>query len=123
MKKFNSILIVDGDPISNYMALNFFTKFRLTEELHFCKNGKEALSFFDTNQIPELILLEVYTPVMNGFEFLEELKHKGMSTTPVIFYTTYSKGALNNYNYQVIDKPLTLTKFSEALKGTPVLTS
>jgi len=96
--------------------MNFFTKFRLTDELHFCRNGREALSFMENNQKPELILLELYTPVMDGFEFLENLEKKGSNDTPVIFYTTHSKDAFINYNYEVIDKPLTIEKFSNALK-------
>lgn len=118
MKKFDSILVVDGDPISNYMVLNFFTRLRVTNELHFCRNGKEALSFIDFNQKPELILLEVYTPVMDGFEFLDMLNRKGISTSQVIFYTTHTKEAFTGYNYEVIDKPLTYEKFTNALKCT-----
>ncbi|MBS1962375.1 MAG: response regulator [Bdellovibrionales bacterium] len=34
-------------------------------------NGREALNYLEANPVPQLILLDLMMPVMNGFEFRE----------------------------------------------------
>jgi len=112
MKTFKSVLIIDNDTVSNYMTRNFFAKIQCCEEIHFCKNGKEALRFIDLHFLPELILLDLFTPVMDGFEFIENLNQRGLrDKTNLILYTSQNQEHLNHSDYHVIDKPLTMEKF------------
>ncbi|MEG2151594.1 MAG: response regulator, partial [Bacteroidaceae bacterium] len=79
------ILIVD-DVISNVLLL----KVLLTNE-HFCiataSNGHEALEQVGKEQ-PDLILLDVMMPDMNGFEVAKELKtNPETEEIPIIFLT------------------------------------
>ena len=41
--------------------------------VHNAKNGQEALTLLDTAR-PDVILLDVFMPVMNGAEFLESMR-------------------------------------------------
>lgn len=51
-------------------------------------NGKEALSILQTNDKPDLIILDLRMPAMDGFETMGhilKLKHE----TPVVIHTAY----------------------------------
>ena len=55
--------------------------------LAFCYNGKEALKYLDTN-IPDLMIIDLMMPVMDGMTFIEEVKKKPeLITTPRIVLT------------------------------------
>jgi DNA-binding response OmpR family regulator len=79
------ILIVDDDPfITELYVLKF-------ESAGFkVKSAPDAKSAFKlcTQERPDLILLDIVMPVMNGFEFLEKAKkNKNLKTIPVLAFT------------------------------------
>ena len=79
-----SILIVDDEKIN---ILTF--KHILGDEyiIHTAKNGQEAIETAKTH-LPDLILLDILMPDMNGYEVLEQMKGiKELSEIPVIFIT------------------------------------
>lgn len=49
-----------------------------------CANGNEALTYFNTNNDIDLILLDINLPDINGFDLFEKLKSK---IIPTIFLT------------------------------------
>ncbi len=72
--------IIDDDD----MYVNLITKVldikNLVKNLLIFKNGKEALDYFvgalkllEERKIPQVILLDLNMPVMNGWQFLNEL--------------------------------------------------
>ncbi|MCB2377613.1 response regulator [Hymenobacter sp. BT635] len=70
-----SILLVDDDPITNFLNQRLLDELALTDKLLVALNGKEALALIEQNcpspeGCPALILLDVNMPVMNGFDFL-----------------------------------------------------
>ena len=81
------ILIVDDDR-SNLMYLNNLLGAEAT--LHMAKDGEQALKLAD-EYIPDLILLDIIMPGMNGYEVLSELrKSEKTHDIPVIFITGLS---------------------------------
>jgi CheY-like chemotaxis protein len=69
-----SILIVED----NETLLDTFQSLLELEGYHVVatKNGKEALAALETAKRPCLILLDMFMPIMDGWEFLEQLKLK-----------------------------------------------
>jgi CheY-like chemotaxis protein len=60
-------------------------------ELCIAENGLVALEFLTENQteLPDFTLLDLNMPIMNGFEFLKEIKKNDrLKTLPVIIHTT-----------------------------------
>ncbi len=82
MKKFNCILLVDDDFTSNFLSKMVIEGIRVTDHIHIAQNGQEALQFVlehcfslkntEDSSCPDLILLDINMPVMDGFGFLEE---------------------------------------------------
>ena len=87
MKTKNSVLIVDDDPL-NITALAQILKDDYI--IHAEKDGASAIQTAK-ELLPDLILLDVVMPKMDGFEVLEKLKEiQETSTIPVIFITGLS---------------------------------
>ena len=77
-----SVLVVD-----DHMEIRLIFSRSLRDagyEVHGAKNGEEALSMLDTTR-PDIILLDVFMPVMNGAEFLEHIRKSSLhGSTPVL---------------------------------------
>lgn len=51
-------------------------------------NGKEALEVLERHWV-DVVLCDIYMPVMDGFEFLRSLRgHTGLNDVPVVLITT-----------------------------------
>ncbi len=75
-RQLNCVLLVDDDRPTNVMHKWVIQKAECAKEITIAKNGQEALDFLtmpkDGTYIePELILLDINMPLMNGWEFLE----------------------------------------------------
>ncbi|MCI8669310.1 MAG: response regulator [Lachnospiraceae bacterium] len=78
------ILVIDDDSMNLRIAEKMLgDRFRLT-----ClKSGREALDFLE-KEVPNLILLDLHMPEMNGFEVIRKLKEdRRLKEIPVIFLT------------------------------------
>ncbi len=92
MGKIDSCCIIDDDPIFIYG-----TK-RIMKEMDFCNsfviynNGQEALDGIlkitkSDQKLPDIILLDLNMPIMNGWEFLDEfIKTPITGTDKVLIY-------------------------------------
>ena len=80
----NSILYVEDDPIISEIAVMAMEDFGNFIVVH-CSSGREALENAALI-VPDLFLLDVMMPGMDGLETLEELrKLPGLEHTPAIF--------------------------------------
>ncbi len=81
------IIVVDDDPIILKTAWNTLTGagFKVTA----LKSGKALFAHISENIAPDLILMDISMPEMDGFEVVKELKKSepGWRDTPVIFLT------------------------------------
>ncbi|WP_424355924.1 response regulator [Methanobacterium sp. MBAC-LM] len=93
-KKF-SILIIEDNPADIRMMQEIFKESNTKTNIHVAYNGIEALEFLNKkekhqNQLkPNLILLDLNIPLIDGFEVLKEIKtNNKLKDIPVIILTT-----------------------------------
>jgi CheY-like chemotaxis protein len=81
------ILLIDDDP-----AVKFLTRYALEKEHEHCSiaevsDGLEALEMITSGIIlPDIILLDLEMPRMNGYEFLIEYKKYGLHKVGISLY-------------------------------------
>lgn len=73
-----SIYLVDDDKISNFVNEKLIQHAGIFEEVRVFQSGVKALAELqqvhkEQGQAPQIILLDINMPIMNGFEFLDEL--------------------------------------------------
>ncbi|WP_338410747.1 response regulator transcription factor [uncultured Flavobacterium sp.] len=66
MKK--SIVIVDDHVLIANALSSIISNFHSFEVLYVCENGKDLQEKFSKNNIPDIVLLDISMPIMNGFE-------------------------------------------------------
>lgn len=76
-KKIPCILLVDDDEVTNFLNRRLIEHYQLADHIEVRLNGKEALKFLtdknttEENLRPNLILLDINMPVMDGWEFMQ----------------------------------------------------
>lgn len=71
MKK---ILAIDDEKSIRFIIENTFkNEFEITT----ISNGKEALFWMQTGNLPDLIICDIEMPVMGGFEFIKKIRSSG----------------------------------------------
>ncbi len=114
--KLRTILLVDDDDDCNAFVKILCTKEGVAENVDVAHNGIEALEYLKTHSpLPELILLDINMPGMNGWEFLREypaLQARMKERIPVVVMVTVSTNPddmkqAQEQGVQFINKPLT----------------
>lgn len=88
MEERTTILIVDDTP-SNIKTLAGMLKEKY--KIIISKSGEEALELMQNGPLPDLILLDIMMPGLDGYEVCKRLKaEKRTENIPVIFITAKS---------------------------------
>jgi CheY-like chemotaxis protein len=92
-----SVLLVEDDIFDTMTAQKTFARFNVPHQLHTAFNGEEALDMLlgrsgqaPIEPLPELILLDLNMPRMNGLEFLAEMRKLPELRDIPVFITTTS---------------------------------
>jgi CheY-like chemotaxis protein len=91
--KGKSILLVEDDDLDVICVERSLKKIGGNHKLHIAYNGIEALYLLregKINPMPDIIILDLYMPVMNGIDFLKNLRKDKKFDTIKIFVMTIS---------------------------------
>ena len=113
MNNILQLLIVDDEPLSRALMREYVARHNDINIIGEATNGLEAVESINT-LVPDLILLDIFMPKLNGLEVLELTGR----TTGVIFTTAYDQYALKAFNLHAVDyllKPFSQQRFDEAI--------
>lgn len=118
LSQLNVIIVEDALDIA--VMLQFSLKQIGIDAVH-AKNGKEALDYLDQNQ-PDLILLDLNLPVVNGWKVLEHAKKLYGEHGIRVIVTTANTDEVNrlvgkmNYVSRYVQKPFTPQEVIDIVK-------
>jgi two-component system, response regulator len=125
------ILIVEDNPDDEALTLRALKKNNISNEIVIARDGVQALDYLfgtgdhegrDTSILPQVVLLDLKLPKVDGLEVLRQLRNDERTRfLPVVILTSskeeqdlldgYTMGA-NSY----IRKPVDFAQFTEAIK-------
>ncbi|NJB70137.1 CheY-like chemotaxis protein [Saonia flava] len=114
------ILVVEDDPITTYIILSNLKTLGI-EQIDSVENGLMALEYLKT-QKPDLILLDLNMPIMDGFEFLKAKKRKKICPRTSVAILTSSirpndqkKASKFKNVIKYLEKPINMDSMSQIL--------
>lgn len=117
------ILLVEDNEGDIVLTTEAFEEAKILTKLSVVKDGKEAIDFlmkqgkYTTEELPDLLMLDINLPKKNGHEVLKFIKEDGdLKHIPVIMLTTSSSERDINHAYNghvncFITKPVEVSEF------------
>ena len=122
------IVLVEDNPDDVELTLKAFKEYHLTNDIVVARDGEEALDILfqgrkeNVGQRPDLILLDLKLPKVDGLEVLRQVKsNPETKVIPVIILTSSKEENDLAQSYRLgvnsyIRKPVNFEKFMEVVK-------
>ena len=112
------VLIVEDDPMVSMINEQYVNRNKAFVVVGKCKDGKGALDFLEKNEV-DLIVLDVFMPLMDGFETLRQIRKNKKSVDIIMVTAANDRASLEEaLHLGVVDylvKPFTYDRFRIAL--------
>lgn len=114
-----SVLIVEDDPMVSMINEQYILKSSDFQVAGTCRNGQEAIEFLKKQSV-DLILLDVYMPIMNGIETLKKIRELKVSSEVIMITAANDTATIEDtMHLGVIDyliKPFAYERFNVSLQ-------
>jgi len=125
------ILLVEDNPDDIKLTMRALKKANVLNEVVVAQDGAEALEYLfgagkyagrDVNQKPQVVLLDLKMPKVDGFEVLQRIRaDERTKLLPVVVLTTSSedKDRVASYQFHAnsfVRKPVDFEQFTEAVR-------
>ena len=112
------VLIVEDDPMVAMINEQYIKRNKNFTVVGKCKDGRSAISFLEANEV-DLMILDVYMPLMNGFEALRAIRNRNISVDVIMVTAANDRDSLEEaLHLGIVDylvKPFTVDRFGVAL--------
>ena len=125
------ILLVEDNPRDEALTLRALRKSNIVNEIAIARDGVEALDYLfgtgahagrDTSEMPQLVLLDLKLPKVDGLQVLRRVREDERTRRlPVVVFTSSSEeeDLINSYNLganSYVRKPVDFEQFLEAAR-------
>ncbi|UJS17513.1 MAG: response regulator [Candidatus Jettenia sp.] len=125
------ILLVEDNPDDVNLTLRALKKHNIMNEVVVVNDGVKALDYFfgtgdyadrDTSVLPEVVLLDLKLPKVNGLEVLQRLRTDDRTRLlPVVVLTSSNeeRDLVDSYRFganSYVQKPVEFNQFTEAIR-------
>jgi two-component system, response regulator len=126
-----TILLVEDNPDDEALTLRSLSKNKVCNEVVVTRDGAEALDYLfgtgayegrDTSEMPELVLLDLKLPKIDGLEVLKCIRDDSRTKLlPVVVLTSSDeeRDLVNSYELganSYVRKPVEFAEFAEAVR-------
>ena len=126
-----TLLLVEDNPDDEALTLRALRKYNLANEVVVVRDGQEALDYLfgegeysarDANLLPQVILLDLKLPKVDGLQVLERLReHQTTRHVPVVVLTSSNEEQDMSRSYDLgansyVRKPVNFEQFLEAAR-------
>lgn len=131
MSNLAQILLVEDNQMDVVLTLDAFREAKLKNNINIARNGHEALDYLfgrdkyadrSVYPLPNLILLDLKMPGIDGFEVLRQIKNTDMlKRIPVIILTSSKEEGDRALSYDIgansyLLKPVSFDGFTDVVK-------
>lgn len=125
------VLLVEDNPDDEALTLRALKKHNLANEIVVARDGQEALDYLfgegehaarDISNLPQVILLDLKLPKVDGLQVLEQLRDNDLTrNVPVVILTSSSQEQDMMRSYELgansyVRKPVDFEQFLEAAR-------
>lgn len=129
--KVRKILLVEDNPDDEALTLRALSKCGVANEVDVVHNGQDAVDYLrargkfsdrDPDDLPQLVLLDLKLPMLDGLEVLEIIRgDETTCTLPVVIFTSSKEKSDLTKGYQLgvnsfVCKPINFAEFSESIR-------
>ncbi|WP_291726306.1 response regulator [Bernardetia sp.] len=112
MSKFNHVCVIDDDPIYTYLTDKVMKMVDFSNHIEFFKDGEDALNSLKPRlrsgrNVPEIIFLDLNMPIIDGWQFLDEIVKVNYKKKVIIYVVTSSIDPADTKraeSYSIVDK-------------------
>lgn len=113
-----SVIIIEDDPMVAAINLKYTQMNSNLEVIGQFTNGREALEFLETHDA-DLAIVDLYMPIMNGLEFMQELRNRKHPIDIIVVTaandTEHIRQLLSLGVIEYLIKPYEYDRFNQAL--------
>jgi len=125
-----NLLVIDDDDINIFIIKKIVEKTGFDIDMVARNNGQQAIDYINetiaqNNPLPQLVLIDINMPVMNGWEFIEAYEMLNIEQKVdmyILSSSVYENDIEKTKSYKAvkgfISKPLSMERLTELVKAT-----